>query len=441
MMNRFSAWGALSCILLCALHAYSQGERERQVLTIEKMFSLLEENDKALRPAQEGVKGAQEGLKEAKNARLPDVSASLSFLYIGDGWMSDRDFGNGANADMPHYGNNFSIEASQVIYAGGAVASGVKLAELARQSAEVQVEAKRGDERFLLVGDYMDLFKQRNLLEVYDSNIVQTRRVLRDMRAKESQGIVLRNDITRYELLLETLKQERLRISNTVEILNTRLVVRLGMEEGTEIVPDTALLRRALPEKDRAEWVAAASGRSHSLRQLALAGKMSKSEEDLARAERLPQVALVAANQFNGPILIEVPPIDKNFNYWYVGVGVKYNIASLYKSNKTVRKRRYATLQLARQYDDALEQTRLLVNAEYVRYREAQEQLRSREKSVELARQNYDVVRNRYANELALVTDMLDANNAKLMAEVELANARVSIIFNYYKLLYLSGNI
>ena len=60
---------------------------------------------------------------------------------------------------------------------------------------------------------------------------------------------------------------------------------------------------------------------------------------------------------------------------------------------------------------------------------------------VELARQNYDVVRNRYANELALVTDMLDANNAKLMAEVELANARVSIIFNYYKLLYLSGNI
>ena len=409
MMNRFSAWGALSCILLCALHAYSQGERERQVLTIEKMFSLLEENDKALRPAQEGVKGAQEGLKEAKNARLPDVSASLSFLYIGDGWMSDRDFGNGANADMPHYGNNFSIEASQVIYAGGAVASGVKLAELARQSAEVQVEAKRGDERFLLVGDYMDLFKQRNLLEVYDSNIVQTRRVLRDMRAKESQGIVLQNDITRYELLLETLKQERLRISNTVEILNTRLVVRLGIEEGTEIVPDSALLRRALPEKDR--------------------------------AERLPQVALVAANQFNGPILIEVPPIDKNFNYWYVGVGVKYNIASLYKSNKTVRKRRYATLQLARQYDDALEQTRLLVNAEYVRYREAQEQLRSREKSVELARQNYDVVRNRYANELALVTDMLDANNAKLMAEVELANARVSIIFNYYKLLYLSGNI
>ena len=101
--------------------------------------------------------------------------------------MSDRDFGNGANADMPHYGNNFSIEASQVIYAGGAVASGVKLAELARQSAEVQVEAKRGDERFLLVGDYMDLFKQRNLLEVYDSNIVQTRRVLRDMRAKESR--------------------------------------------------------------------------------------------------------------------------------------------------------------------------------------------------------------------------------------------------------------
>ena len=81
------------------------------------------------------------------------------------------------------------------------------------------------------------------------------------------------------------------------------------------------------------------------------------------------------------------------------------------------------------------------MNAEYIRYREEREQLQTRLKNVELARQNHEVVRHRYYNELALVTDLLDADNARLQADVELANSRVSIIFSYYKLLYLTGII
>ena len=37
---------------------------------------------------------------------------------------------------------------------------------------------------------------------------------------------------------------------------------------------------------------------------------------------------------------------------------------------------------------------------------------------MELARENYAVIFHRYTNELALVTDMLDASNACLQAEV-----------------------
>lgn len=51
---------------------------------------------------------------------------------------------------------------------------------------------------------------------------------------------------------------------------------------------------------------------------------MSKKQQDLVRAGRRPNIGLVAANNFDGPILIEVPPIDKNFNYWYVGIGISY---------------------------------------------------------------------------------------------------------------------
>jgi outer membrane protein TolC len=150
-------------------------------------------------------------------------------------------------------------------------------------------------------------------------------------------------------------------------------------------------------------------------------------------------VALVAANYFDGPITVEVPPINKNLNYWFVGVGVNYKLSSLFKTGKAVNRSKFALQRTAEQYDDAREQTELAVRADYIRYLEAYVQLATQQKSVELANQNYSVVSNRYKNDMALITDMLDASNAKLSAEVQLANAQITIVFDYFKLLYLSG--
>lgn len=63
---------------------------------------------------------------------------------------------------------------------------------------------------------------------------------------------------------------------------------------------------------------------------------MNEQKVKLERSELLPKIALVAAEHLDGPITIEVPVLDNNFNYWYVGVGIKYNFSSLFKNNKKV---------------------------------------------------------------------------------------------------------
>ena len=62
--------------------------------------------------------------------------------------------------------------------------------------------------------------------------------------------------------------------------------------------------------------------------------------------------------------------------------------------------------------------------------------LRTQENSVKLANENYDVTNNRYKNEMALLTDMLDASNMKLRADLGLVDARINILYNYYKMKY-----
>lgn len=56
---------------------------------------------------------------------------------------------------------------------------------------------------------------------------------------------------------------------------------------------------------------------------------MSKHQQKITRSERIPKVALFAGNKLDEPITIEVPPINKNLNYWYVGMGLKYNFSSV----------------------------------------------------------------------------------------------------------------
>lgn len=435
-------FAGVAALVLGGNLALAQPDGER-VVPIDELFSLADQNSKALRASATGIGEAQEAVRVAKNARLPEVEASLAFSYLGDGYLTDRDFSNGMRTPMPHFGNSFALEASQIIYAGGAISGSIAIAQLQEASARLQQDGARNQLRFLLVGYYLDLFKQRNLLRVYGVNIEQTKQVLKDLRAKGEEGIMLRNDITRYELLLVNFELAQTQIQNTIAILNRNLTTSLGLPSNTSIAPDTSILSKILPSPaaDDEYWTRAAAEHSPALQQLSLGVQISEHHEKIVKAERLPQVALVAGNHLDGPITIEVPPINSNFSYWYVGVGLKYKLSSLYNTGASVSKSKLATQRSRDLLDDATEQTELAVRADFIRYREAYDQLRTQQKSVELAQQNYSVVSNRYRNDMALITDMLDASNAKLAAEVQLANAQISIVFGHFKLLYISGTL
>lgn len=412
-----------------------------QTLTIEELFTLADANSRSIRTFALAEEEAGQAVRVARNAQLPSIDVSLSASYLGDARLTDRDFSNNVNAPMPHFGNNFALEASQVVYAGGAITSRIAIARLQQQLAQLDKEKNRQDIRFLLVGNYLEMYKLENQAEVYRKNIEQTRKLVEDINAKQSQGLALRNDITRYELQLKSLELALTQIENGILILNNQLVTVLGLSEDIAIGVDTTLLSRLPVLSEETQWQETALFSSPALQQMKLNIEQSRQNERIARAERLPSVVLFAGDKLDGPITIEVPPINKNLNYWYVGVGVRFDISSTFKSGKKVRLARLSTLR-AQEGDLLLqENVRTDVKAAYIRFREAFTIRDTQEKSLELAAQNYSVVNNRYLNDLALITDMLDASNSKLNAELQLVNAQINILFNYYKLRKTSGNL
>ena len=423
---------------------------KKENMTISQLFQKVEDYSKSLRTSLSGVEAAHLGIESAKSKKLPDLDASLSFSYIGNALITDRDFSNVHGLKSPHFGNNFAFQAQQVVYAGGAINAGIKLAELGKQQAEVGVKLTRQQIRFIALGQYLDLYKIDNRIKVYEKNIELTRQLIADIKEKQTHGMALKNDITRYELQMESLKLGLTALRNNRSILNHQLCNTLGMNQDSQmnqgnqeiqIIPDATIADKTYGKEGEAYWQTAGTLNSPLLEQSSNAIRIAEQKEKIAKSDLLPKVAFVAADNFDGPILFELPPVDKNLNVWYVGVGVKYSLSSLFKSNKRIKQAAVETRQAKEAHAVQAEQLNNNVQAAYVQYQQTYVELETQRKSVELAQQNYDVMNARYLSQLALVTDMVDASNLKLNAELSEVDARINIVYAYYRMKYVAGEI
>ena len=407
-------------------------------LEMKDIFKMLDSGNRTIRMLRTAVDAAGEGVKAAKEARLPDVDASVNVSYIGDAFLTDRDFSGFIRLASSHFGNGFTVDARQVIYAGGAVKAGIELAEHGLDRSTTELDKSRQGLRLMAAGQYLDLYRINNSIKVYQENIVLTRKLIEDIQARREQGLALANDVTRYELRLETLSLELVRLRNMAEVLNHNLCETLGLQRNAVI--GTSLPEQSVPEySSLAEWQETAKQSSPSVRLAEINSETAEIQRRIVKAGMLPSVAVVAHDSFNGPITFEVPPIDKNLNVWYVGLGINYSFGSLYKSRSKLRQAGFTARQARQAVDVAEETLRNDVKQTYTDYLQSFIELETREKSLQLATENYERVYDRYMEQLALITDMLDAFNVKLDAEIGVSDAEAERQYRLYKLKYVAG--
>lgn len=407
-------------------------------LTLTDVFTRIENENRTMAMLRTAQEAAEQGIRSAKDARYPEINAEVNVSYIGDSFLTDRDFSNYTKAPSPHFGNGFTLEAQQVVYAGGAVNAAVKMAEHEGRMSEAVISQSRQGLRLMAAGEYLDLFRTDNSIKVYEKNIALTTKLIEEINAKREHGLALAADVTRYELRLEMLKLDLVRLRNTREIMNYRLVNSLGLPEGT-VISSALADDEDLRDRSRQHWQEIAADSSPEMKLSGINADMALTRQKLVRSERLPKIAVVAYENFNGPITFEIPPIDKNLNIWYVGLGIRYNFSSLYKSGHKLKQAEIAVRQAEQAKDVTEENLRNNVQKAYADYMQSYVELETSEKSLQLADENYERVHDRYMEQLVLVTDMLDAFNMKLEAELDVSAANDGIQYRLCCLRYAAG--
>lgn len=439
----------------------------QQRMSLRTLFDLADEQNQRIKVSEAALKAAEEGVASAKAAMLPSVEFGVQGSYTGNAFMMSRGFSTSGTTEYivpglgpqqvqngkqptPHWGNSFTAQASQVIYAGGAIRSGIEMAKLGRQLAELDVEKNRQEVRFLLTGYYLDLYRLQNQSQVIARNIELTEKVIEQMKARREQGTVLKNDITRYELQQQSLLLAKTQVDDAQKIIRHQIATAIHLPDGEDFEVEGFEGFEGLEKFEGLEglrydgealWQQRATDHNIDIRRASLATELSEQKVRNARAASLPSVAVVAENSLSGPYTADLIPKNANVNVWFVGVGVKYNLSNLWKNRHDIRKAKHESTQARESVRMVREDVENGVQATYTNLLTSATEVQTQEKQVELADQNYAVVRNRYANDLALLTDMLDASNMKLSADMALVNARINVLYNYFKLKYITNTL
>jgi outer membrane protein TolC len=428
-------------LLLLSLFIFTaRAQTSERKMSLDEVVQTALENHTLLKLSKENIHITKQQTRIVELQKLPTITASANAFYLGDALILDKDFSKVATLSMPHFGNTYGVQASELIFKGGIVKKSIEISELREQLAELDLEKDQQNIKFLVTSNYLDIYKMINQKNVFLNNQKLATERLENVRKFYKQGMVTRNEIIRGELLLKNLQQGILVLDNNRASINYQLTTAMGISTDILIEPTDSF--SDIPEPQNLKYYLELAHQNHPVLKSAQTGiKMAGKNIEIIKTDRMPTIAAFGGYNMARPVTVTMPAQDFYTNTWQTGLSVSYSIDNLYKTKEKVRLGKYQLNQANIALDLQQQQLDVQTNAAYLKWQEAVKQAQLYKESEALANENYKIVEAKYLNQLALQADMTDAINAKLEAELLFANSEINVHYQYYNLMKTTGTL
>jgi outer membrane protein TolC len=164
-------------------------------------------------------------------------------------------------------------------------------------------------------------------------------------------------------------------------------------------------------------------------------------DQKITKANYLPKITAGGEYFLKYPNMMFFPPEPYAYRLGMVGVNLTYPIENLYKNKYRMQESR-ENIDLAKlQIEENEENVRHTVYEAYKKFEETDQKIKIAEEAINQAKENYRIVRTKYANKLSLITELIDADNTYLEAESNLISVKINRQLKYYQLQYTIGNL
>jgi outer membrane protein len=415
--------------------------QEQKTLSLKDAIELSLTNSKQLKVSLAKIDEARGAVVEAAQKKLPDATASGSYLRL-----------NSANVDIKTKNNNSSgtpnetpkvtqavygiINLSMPLFAGGRIKYGIQSAYYLAQAAKLDAEDDKDEVIQNSIEAFANLFKATTAVRLVQENLQQAQQRAKDFANLEQNGILPRNDLLKAQLQSSNVELNLLDAQNNLQLANVNMDLMLGLPTTTELVLDTVGIEKKDDYRPLEDFVQLAITNRKDLQATGMRKKAAQTGIKTVQAEKYPSISLTG-----GYIAADIPNVFSVTNAVNIGLGVSYNIGSLWKNKAKVDQAEARVKQIVATESMMDDNIRLQVNKTYFSLVSNRKKIEVYSKAVEQAEENYRIVKNKFDNSLATTTDLLDADVAQLQARLSYTLARADTFVAYNKLLQVAGSL
>lgn len=442
--NIKTLWLSLS-LLVVSYNLYAQDMRK---ITLQEAVELSLQNSKQLKLSQYKQSENDAMLREAKEKRLPELSVTGAYMRLtqpnfdlkvplGSSGQSQQGEGAGTSTmptvNQAMYG---MASASLPLFSGFRVQNGIASAKYLQKASELDVVKNRNEVILNTISAYSNLYKAKAALEIVKENLKQSKQRVADMTNLEQNGLLASNDLLKAKLQQSNMELALLDAENNWKITYINMNLMLGLDENTLLEPDGTDFVGYNDDHTFNYWENLALTSRPDVQALEFRKKAANSSVKIAKGAYYPSIALTG-----GYVALNVPDFLTATNIINGGIGVNYSPSSLWHNGAKVAQAKARLHQTELSQDMLSDAVRLEVAQAYQQYLVAVKKIDVYETAVQQAQENYKIVKNKYDNSLATVTELLDADVARLSADLNYAFAKADAYVAFNKLKQVSGMI
>lgn len=430
-------------MFMLLLPLFSIAQQNSKQLTLSEAIQLTLQHNQLLQMDKAKIDAAIARVKQAEEKKLPELSASTSFLLLNQPGL-DLKIATGNGQSPPSTGASLKVNtaligmlnASVPIYAGGQIRYGIAsaeyLAEAARLDATVNEQAVIQNS----IAAYINLYKAAQTVKLIEENLKEEQQRVKDFSNLEKNGLLARNDLMRASLQASNVELALLEAQNNLKDATINMCLMLGLPENTELHIDSSAFEQTPTIGKLSAWEDSALLHRNELAAYSMRQQAIKAGMQAVKGSQLPSVA--ATGGYISAQLQNIATISHALN---VGVGVKYNIGSLWKTKAKLNELQANQQELQAATSLMQDKIRLEVNKSYEAVLLMQKKTEVYDKAIEQATENYRITQNKYNNGLATLSDLMDADVNLLRARLNKVNAKADVILAYANLLKATGTL
>lgn len=431
--------------ILISVTVFAGDSLKVQPLSLDSAISMGLHHSRQLEYSTAKVNEDKSSVKDLNNRIVPDIDLGAGYTRLSNipteyFNIPGIPFTIPSTAFFPVILNNYSATASlsENVFNGFQWKYAVQNMEYTEKGSEYTLEQQKNNVSLTITMEYINLFKLQRAYDAILENIKELNSHVDEVTDFNKHGLATQNDLLRAQLELSNAQLNEINIKNQIQTENYNLDIMLGLPEGTGVGVDSNSILTNKSVQSLPYYMDNVQNRND----LKAADMQQKAAEALISETKsgvYPHLTIGADYYYMRPNPRIVPPLDQFQPTWDIGFKITYSLTGLYdnKIRTDVSRARYAEAKA--QYDDLSDNARMEVNRDYLQYKESLEKIEVAQKTLAQAEENYKIVKSKYDNHVALLTDLLDADNYLLNARINLISSKADATLAYYSMLKSAG--